>query len=60
MEEANYCDRLVIMAEGELLAEGTPSEMKDRFKTEQQAWPSMEDAFIGLIEGREQRRESAA
>jgi len=60
MEEANYCDRLVIIAEGELLAEGTPSEMKDRFKTEQQASPSMEDAFIGLIERREQRRESAA
>ena len=60
MEEANYCDRLVIMAEGELLAEGTPSEMKDRFKTEQQPSPSMEDAFIGLIEWREQRRESAA
>jgi len=60
MEEANYCDRLVIMAEGELLAEGTPSEMKARFKTSQQPSPSMEDAFIGLIERREQRRESAA
>jgi ABC-2 type transport system ATP-binding protein len=60
MEEANYCDRLVIMAEGELLARGTPSEMKDRFKTEQQASPSMEDAFIGLIEQREQSREPAA
>jgi ABC-2 type transport system ATP-binding protein len=59
MEEANYCDRLVIMAEGELLAEGTPSEMKDRFQTEQQPSPSMEDAFIGLIERREQIRESA-
>jgi ABC-2 type transport system ATP-binding protein len=55
MEEANYCDRLVILAEGELLAEGTPSEMKARFKTEQQPMPSMEDAFIGLIERREQR-----
>ncbi|MEJ2532977.1 MAG: ATP-binding cassette domain-containing protein [Halioglobus sp.] len=52
MEEANYCDRLVIMAEGELLAEGTPAEMKERFKTEQQPNPSMEDAFIGLIEAR--------
>jgi ABC-2 type transport system ATP-binding protein len=52
MEEANYCDRLVIMAEGELLAEGTPAEMKARFKTEQQPDPSMEDAFIGLIEAR--------
>lgn len=64
MEEANYCDRLVIMAEGELLAQGTPAEMKARFKTEQQPQPSMEDAFIGLIEARavqpEREQESAA
>jgi ABC-2 type transport system ATP-binding protein len=64
MEEANYCDRLVIMAEGELLAQGTPAEMKARFKTEQQPQPSMEDAFIGLIEARasqiDRKQESAA
>jgi ABC-2 type transport system ATP-binding protein len=56
MEEANYCDRMVIMAEGELLAEGTPSQMKGLFKTEQHPTPSMEDAFIGLIERRQLRR----
>lgn len=58
MEEANYCDRLVIMAEGELLAEGTPAEMKARFKTQKRPEPSMEDAFIGLIELRRQQQES--
>ncbi len=52
MEEANYCDRLVIMAEGEVLAEGTPVEMKDRFRTDSLPSPTMEDAFIGLIESR--------
>ncbi len=55
MEEANYCDRLVIMAEGEVLASGTPSEMKAGFRTERMPEPSMEDAFIGLIEGRRQQ-----
>jgi len=60
MEEANYCDRLVIMAEGELLAEGSPAQMKALFKTEQQLSPSMEDAFIGLIEQRAQQMETAA
>jgi ABC-type multidrug transport system ATPase subunit len=25
MEEAEYCDRLVIMDQGEILAEGTPA-----------------------------------
>ncbi len=28
MEEAEYCDRLVIMAQGEILAEGTPEETR--------------------------------
>jgi ABC-2 type transport system ATP-binding protein len=62
MEEANYCDRLVIMAEGEVLAQGTPAELKTRFRSEAVQSPSMEDAFIGLIEAREQQQrvESAA
>jgi len=53
MDEANYCDRLVIMADGEVLAEGTPAEMKGRFRTGENPQPTMEDAFIGLIEARE-------
>ena len=52
MEEANYCDRLVIMADGEVLAEGTPHEIKALARTEFQSNPSMEDAFIHLIEQR--------
>jgi len=55
MDEANYCDRLVIMAEGEVLAEGTPAEMKARFRSDALPAPTMEDAFIGLIEARERR-----
>jgi ABC-2 type transport system ATP-binding protein len=50
MEEANYCDRLVIMAEGEVLAEGTPQEIKHRTRRPGEPEPSMEDAFIALIE----------
>ncbi|RMG27694.1 MAG: ABC transporter ATP-binding protein [Gammaproteobacteria bacterium] len=50
MEEANYCDRLVIMAEGRILAEGTPAALRARFRTPQNPEPTMEDAFIGLIE----------
>lgn len=54
MEEANYCDRLVIMAEGEVLAAGTPLEMKTQARTVEHPDPSMEDAFIQLIEQRQQ------
>lgn len=54
MEEANYCDRLVIMAEGTVLAEGTPREMKARARSADHPDPTMEDAFIQLIEQRGQ------
>ena len=50
MEEAEYCDRLVVMAEGEILAEGTPEEMKQRYRSSPAAEPTMEEAFIALIE----------
>ncbi len=53
MDEANYCDRLVIMADGEVLAQGTPAEMKARFRSDELPTPTMEDAFIGLIEHRQ-------
>ena len=52
MDEANYCDRLVIMADGEVLAEGTPADLKARFRTPGRPDPTMEDAFITLIEDR--------
>ena len=60
MDEANYCDRLVIMAEGEVLAHGTPAEMKAQFRSEVLPSPTMEDAFIGLIENREHGSKGAA
>ena len=52
MEEAEYCDRLAIMADGEILALGTPEEIKQRQRTAEHPEPTMEDAFIGLIEGK--------
>jgi len=60
MNEANYCDRLMIMAEGAMLAQGTPAEMKARFRSAALPYPTMEDAFIGLVESREKRAEAAA
>ena len=60
MDEANYCDRLLVMAEGETLAQGTPAEMKARFRSAELPDPTMEDAFIGLIERRAATAEAAA
>ena len=50
MDEANYCDRLVIMAEGEVLAEGTPADIKARCRDQEHPDPGMEDAFIAMID----------
>ncbi len=56
MEEAEYCDRLVIMAEGDILAEGTPDDMRARVPSDKIPDPTMEDAFIHLIEEHEAGR----
>jgi ABC-2 type transport system ATP-binding protein len=56
MEEAEYCDRLVIMANGEILALGTPEDIKRLARSPLQRQPTMEDAFIYLIEGSTQGR----
>ncbi len=50
MEEAEYCDRLVIMAQGRILAEGTSEDMKARLRGPAHPDPTMEDAFIALIQ----------
>jgi len=50
MEEAEYCDRVVIMDAGRVLAQGTPSEVRQRAQHEQERAPTMEEAFINIVE----------
>ncbi|MDE2334944.1 MAG: ABC transporter ATP-binding protein [Rhodospirillales bacterium] len=50
MEEAEYCDRLVIMAQGRVLAAGAPEAIKALARTGDRPEPTMEDAFIAVIE----------
>lgn len=59
MEEAEYCDRLAIMADGGLLALGTPAEIKAQMRSPENPDPTVEDAFIGLIGTHEQGRVAA-
>jgi ABC-2 type transport system ATP-binding protein len=54
MEEAEYCDRLAIMADGEILALGTPEQIKQRQRSAEHPDPTLEDAFIALIESKGQ------
>ncbi len=53
MEEAEYCDRLVIMVQGDILIAGTPSEIKHQVASPQMPDPTMEDAFIQLVESKQ-------
>ena len=51
MEEAEYCDRMLIMSQGDTLAMGTPNEIREMVRTPQNLQPTMNDAFIALTEG---------
>ncbi len=53
MEEAEYCDRVVVMRRGSILASGTPEELKAKYHPPGEENPTMEDAFITLVEMQE-------
>jgi ABC-2 type transport system ATP-binding protein len=50
MEEAEYCDRIVILDAGKVLAAGTPAEVRRRARPEPGRQPTMESAFITIVE----------
>ncbi len=53
MDEAEYCDRIGLVFRGRLIANGTPDELKQSAATESRPDPTMEDAFIALVTGKE-------
>lgn len=50
MEEAEYCDRIAIMDAGRVLAQGAPAEIRGRIPFDPAKPPTMEDAFIVVVE----------
>jgi ABC-2 type transport system ATP-binding protein len=50
MQEAEYCDRIAIMDAGRVLAEGRPEEIRHMADLPDAHEPSMEDAFIAIVE----------
>ena len=57
MEEAEYCDRIVIQDAGRLLALGTPAEVRRQAGETDADRMDMERAFIGIVD--QGRRDSA-
>ena len=50
MEEAEYCDRMLIMSQGDTLAMGKPAEIRALARTQENQDPTIEDAFVALAE----------
>ena len=55
MDEAEYCDRLGLVYRGELVAMGTPGELKAGIPRERAEGivPTLEDVFVSLVEARD-------
>ncbi|POZ62419.1 ATP-binding cassette domain-containing protein [Chromobacterium alticapitis] len=54
MDEAEYCDRIALVYRGKLLALDTPDALKSSVASEARPHPTMEDAFIQLVEEADQ------
>jgi ABC-2 type transport system ATP-binding protein len=50
MEEAEYCDRIAILDAGRILAQGTPAAIRSQTIGGPGSEPTMEDAFIAVVE----------
>lgn len=50
MDEAEYCDHIGLIYNSQLIKEGSPDQLKELAKTKENPFPTLEDAFIKLIE----------
>jgi ABC-type multidrug transport system ATPase subunit len=59
LDEAEYCDRIGLVYQGQVIAEGSPDTLKERVKTPSRPEPTLEDAFIALVEDHDALEKSA-
>ncbi len=50
MDEAEYCDRIALIYRGRAINIATPDELKERVRSQDLPSPTLEDAFVKLIE----------
>jgi ABC-2 type transport system ATP-binding protein len=59
MDEAEYCDRVALINRGQCIAVGTPEVLQEAVKSDELANPTLEDAFIRLVEAKDSRARAA-
>jgi ABC-2 type transport system ATP-binding protein len=60
MDEAEYCDRVALMYRAKVIALDAPDALKARAATPERPDPTMEDAFIALVEASDGADKEAA
>jgi ABC-2 type transport system ATP-binding protein len=60
MDEAEYCDRVAMLSRARLIALDTPDALKRMAISPERPDPTMEDAFIHLVESADREMEAAA
>jgi ABC-2 type transport system ATP-binding protein len=58
MDEAEYCDRVALIYRGRCIALDTPDALQARVKTPELPNPTLEDAFIALVEEQDSQRQA--
>ncbi|QBJ33803.1 ATP-binding cassette domain-containing protein [Hafnia alvei] len=51
MDEAEYCDRIGLVYRGKIIAAGSPDQLKHSVASDDNPNPTMEQAFIELVQG---------
>lgn len=55
LDEAEYCDRIALVYRGRVIATGSPDDLKSRVRSETLVDPTLEDAFISLVDADDKR-----
>ena len=55
LDEAEYCDRIALVYRGRIIATGSPDDLKRSVTTNERPEPTLEDAFIALVEDNDRK-----
>ena len=55
LDEAEYCDRIALVYRGRVIATGSPDDLKHRVRSDTLVDPTLEDAFISLVDADDKR-----